>query len=348
MATTHETPKAPRTKRGADPHFGLSDELLLRMYRDMVLTRKVTDRMMALQRQGRVAFFISGQGHEAAQVGTAHAVKRGVDWVFPYYRDQGVCLALGMTAQDLMLDLFAKADGPCSHGRQMPSHFGHAGLRIVSGSSPVATQTLHAVGCALAAVRRRQSEVCITYLGEGSTGQGDFHEALNFAGIHKLPVVFVVENNGYAISEPQWKEMAVENVADRAAGYGFRGSVIDGNDIMAVYQTTKWAADEARRGHGPALIECKTYRIVPHSSSDDDRRYRTRKEVEDWSKKDPIDRFKKYLEGEKILTEEGDERIRSAIDEEVAAAVRHAEQAADPPIAEATRHVYAQQAVGFP
>src|SRR5207244_4699214 len=117
-----------------------------------------------LQRQGRVAFFISGQGQEAAQVGTAYAIKRGVDWVFPYYRDQGVCLALGMTARDLMLDLFARVEGPASPGRQMPSHFGHAGLRIVSGSSPVATQTLHAVGCALAAVRRDQKEVCITYL----------------------------------------------------------------------------------------------------------------------------------------------------------------------------------------
>ncbi len=351
MATVRETPKQPRARRGApgaDPHVGLDAEQLLRMYRDMVLTRRLSDRMMALQRQGRVAFFISGQGQEAAQIGTAHAIKRGVDWVFPYYRDHGVCIAAGMSARELMLDLFAKAEGPCSHGRQMPSHFGKAEARIVSGSSPVATQTLHAVGCALAAVRRGLKEVCITYLGEGSTGQGDFHEAMNFAGVHKLPVIFVVENNGYAISEPQWKEMAVENVADRAQGYGFSGSVVDGNDVMAVYQTTKWAVEEARRGHGPALIECKTYRIVPHSSSDDDRRYRTRKEVEEWSKKDPIDRFQKYLLGENILTEESDEATRTAIDAEVAEAVRYAEQAADPPVTDALKHVYAQQPVGFP
>ena len=348
MATVRETPERAGTERGADPHFGLTDEQLLRMYREMVLTRRVTDRMMALQRQGRVAFFISGQGHEATQIGTAHALKRGVDWVFPYYRDQGVCIAMGMTARELMLDLFAKAEGPCSHGRQMPSHFGHAELRIVSGSSPVATQTVHAVGCALAAVRRGLQEVCITYLGEGSTGQGDFHEAMNFAGVHKLPVIFVVENNGYAISEPQWKEMAVQNVADRAQGYGFRGSVVDGNDVLAVYQTTKWAVDEARRGHGPALLECKTYRIVPHSSSDDDRRYRTRKEVEEWAKKDPIDRFKKYLMGAGTLSEEDDERIRAAVDEEVADAVRSSERGPDPDVADAMKHVYAQQAVGFP
>jgi 2-oxoisovalerate dehydrogenase E1 component alpha subunit len=212
----------------------------------------------------------------------------------------------------------------------------------------VATQTLHAVGCALASVRRGLKEVSITYLGEGSTGQGDFHEAMNFAGVHKLPVIFVVENNGYAISEPQWKEMAVQNVADRAAGYGFRGSVVDGNDIMAVYQTTKWAVDEARRGHGPALIECKTYRIVPHSSSDDDRRYRTRKEVEEWAKKDPIDRFKKYLMAEHLLTEEQDEHLRAEVEQEVADAVRYAEQAPDPDVQDALKHVYAQQPVGFP
>jgi 2-oxoisovalerate dehydrogenase E1 component alpha subunit len=348
MATIRESPRRPATRRGAAPHFGLGDEQLLRMYRDMVLTRKTTDRMMALQRQGRVAFFISGQGQEATQVGTAHAIKRGVDWVFPYYRDQGVMIALGMTPRQLMLDLFAKEEGPCSHGRQMPSHFGFAELRIVSGSSPVATQTVHAVGCALASVRRGLPEVSITYLGEGSTAQGDFHEALNFAGVHKLPVVFVVENNGYAISEPQWKNLAVQNVADRAKGYGFKGSVVDGNDIMAVYQTAKWAVDEARRGHGPALIECKTYRIVPHSSSDDDRRYRTRKEVEEWAKKDPIDRFKKYLMGEGILSEEEDERIRAEADQEVADAVRYAEQAPDPKIEDALKHVYAEQPLGFP
>ena len=347
MTTTRE-PARRSTRRGADPHFGLSDEQLLRMYYLLVLTRRTTDRMVALQRQGRVPFFISGQGQEAAQIGTALAVKPGTDWVFPYYRDQGVCLAVGMTPRDLMLDLFAKRDGPCSHGRQMPSHFGDVRFRVVSGSSPVATQTLHAVGTALASVRRGLKEVSITYLGEGSTGQGDFHEAMNFAGVHKLPVIFVVENNGYAISEPQWKEMAVQNVADRAAGYGFKGQVVDGNDLMQVYQTTKWAVEEARRGHGPALIECKTYRIVPHSSADDDRRYRTRKEVEEWAKKDPVDRFKTYLMDEAILTEDKDRQLRQQADDEVQEAVRYAEEAPDPSMDEALRHVYAQEATSFP
>lgn len=347
MTTTRETPRRG-SRRGADPHFGLSGAQLLSTYYLLVLTRRITDRMVTLQRQGRVPFYISGQGQEAAQVGTAMALRIGTDWIFPYYRDQGVCLTVGMTARDLFLDLFAKRDGPGSHGRQMPSHFGDARYRIVSGSSPVATQTLHAVGCALAAVRRDLKEVCITYLGEGSTGQGDFHEAMNFAGIHKLPVIFVVENNGYAISQPQWKEMAVQNVADRAAGYGFKGSVVDGNDVLQVYQTTKWAVEEARRGHGPALIECKTYRIVPHSSSDDDRRYRTRKEVEEWAKKDPIDRFRAYLTDAGILTEEKDKQLRQKAEDEVQEAVRFAEEAPDPPVEDALRHVYAQVATSFP
>lgn len=354
MTTTSDPPEItttvapPQPRGGADPHFGLSDEQLRQMYYLMLLTRRTSDRMMALQRQGRVPFFISGQGHEATQVGTASALRRGIDWVFPYYRDQGVCLTMGMTALDLMLDLFAKRDGPCSHGRQMPSHFGDARYRIVSGSSPVATQTVHAVGCALASVRRGQKEVSITYLGEGSTGQGDFHEAMNFAGIHKLPVIFVVENNGYAISEPQWKEMAVQNVADRAAGYGFKGSVVDGNDILQVYQTTRWAVEEARRGGGPALIECKTYRIVPHSSSDDDRRYRTRKEVEEWTKRDPIERYQNYLTDGGLLTEQQDAEIRARADQEVAEAVRAAEQAPDPSVDEALKHVYATMPTSFP
>lgn len=348
MATTHEVGAAAeqqkrQQRRGAAAHFGLSTSALLAMYRTMLLTRRLTDRMFALQRQGRAPFVISGQGQEACQIGSASALKKGVDWIFPYYRDQGICLALGMTPQALMLNLLGKADDPNSHGIQMPSHWSEPSLRIVSGSSPVATQTLHAVGCALASKLRRRREVSITYLGEGSTAQGDFHEACNLAAVHRLPVIFFIENNGYAISEPQWKEMAVANVADRAPAYGMRGQVVDGNDVLAVYQTTKWAVEEARRGHGPALIEAKTYRIVPHSSDDDDRRYRSRKELEDWMKKDPIDRYRKYLREEKILSEQEDESIRRQVDEEIQAAIRFAEAAADPEPEAALRHVYAEE-----
>ncbi|MHB8573959.1 MAG: thiamine pyrophosphate-dependent dehydrogenase E1 component subunit alpha [Dehalococcoidia bacterium] len=314
------------------------------MYTTMVQARRIADRMLVLQRQGRAPFVISGQGQEACQVGAAFALKRGTDWLFPYYRDLGMCLALGMTAGELFMNFFAKQPDPNSYGRQMAAHWSKKDLRIVSGSSPVTTQLLHATGAALAAKLQKKKEVCLTSLGEGSTAQGDFHEALNFASIHKLPVVFYVENNGYAISQPSWKEMAVPNVADRAPAYGMRGQVVDGNDVLAVYQTVKWAVDEARRGHGPALIEAKTYRIVPHSSDDDDRRYRTRKELEDWMKKDPIDRFRKYLLSEGTIDEPTVQRIQETIDAESLTAIREAEAAPDPRPEDALRHLYFEPA----
>jgi 2-oxoisovalerate dehydrogenase E1 component alpha subunit len=346
MTTVHGPDEAARLatqRRGAAAHFGLTAAQLTEMYTRMVQARRIADRMLVLQRQGRAPFVISGQGQEACQVGAAFALKRGTDWLFPYYRDLGMCLTIGMTPAELFLNFFAKRDDPNSHGVQMAAHWGSKALRIVSGSSPVTTQLLHATGAALAAKLRNKKEVCVTSLGEGSTAQGDFHEALNFASIHKLPVIFYVENNGYAISEASWKEMAVANVADRAPAYGMRGQVVDGNDVLAVYQTVKWAVDEARRGHGPALIEAKTYRIVPHSSDDDDRRYRTRKELEEWMKKDPIDRFRKYLGDEGLLSEQHASEIESTIEAEIKAAIAAAEAAPDPLPEDALRHVYAER-----
>jgi 2-oxoisovalerate dehydrogenase E1 component alpha subunit len=350
MATVQEPAgsEAPREaqrtipRRGAAAHFGLNDGQLVEMYTRMVEARRIADRMLVLQRQGRAPFVISGQGQEACQIGAAYALKRGTDWLFPYYRDLGMCLTLGMTPLELFLNFFAKRDDPNSHGTQMGAHWSKQSLRIVSGSSPVTTQLLHAVGAALAAKLRKKKEVCLTSLGEGSTAQGDFHEALNFASVHKLPVVFYVENNGYAISEPTWKEMAVPNVADRASAYGMRGQVVDGNDALAVYQTVKWAVGEARRGHGPALIEAKTYRIVPHSSDDDDRRYRTRSELEEWMKRDPIDRFRKYLSEEGVLSAERAAEIDQRVEAEIREAIEQAQAAPDPLPEDALKHVYAE------
>ncbi|HLZ73089.1 MAG TPA: thiamine pyrophosphate-dependent dehydrogenase E1 component subunit alpha [Dehalococcoidia bacterium] len=348
MTTAEETGKSAATgstrvqARGAAAHFGIADAQLVLMYTQLVQARRIADRMVVLQRQGRAPFVISGQGQEACQIGAANALKRGTDWLFPYYRDLGMCLAFGMTPVELFMNFFAKQDDPNSHGVQMAAHWSRRASRIVSGSSPVATQLLHATGCALAAKLRKKKEVCLTSLGEGSTAQGDFHEALNFAAIHKLPVIFYVENNGYAISEPIWKQMAVPNVADRAPAYGMRGQVVDGNDLLAVYQTVKWAVGEARRGHGPALIEAKTYRIVPHSSDDDDRRYRTREELQSWMKRDPIDRFRKYLLDEAVLSEAKVQEIQETVDAQIAAAIREAEAAPDPAPEAALRHVYAE------
>jgi len=316
-------------------------KLHLAMYRDMLRSRELSDRMFALNRQGRAAFAVTGQGHEAAQVGSAHAIKRGTDWVLPYYRDVGVMLALGMSPYDVLLGLFAKAGDPSSGGRQMPCHWSWPEARVVTRSSVIAANLPHAAGVAYASKLRGLKEVSICYFGEGATSEGDFHEAMNFASIHKLPVVFFCENNGYAISESSEKQMAVRHVADRAKGYNMIGQTVDGNDVIAVHQTTHWNIEECRRGRGPKLIEAKTYRLSPHTSSDDDRRYRTRAELEEWIKRDPIDRFRKRLFEEETLTEEEDAELRAEAKREIAAAVEAAERAPDPAPEDALRYVFA-------
>ena len=312
------------------------------IYRDMLRSRELSDRMFALNRQGRAAFAVTGQGHEAAQVGSAYAIRRGTDWVLPYYRDVGVMIALGMTPHDILLGLFAKADDPSSGGRQMPSHWSWPEARVVTRSSVIAANLPHAAGIAYASKLRGLKEVTIAFFGEGATSEGDFHEAVNFAAIHKLPVVFYCENNGYAISESSEKQMSVLHVADRAKGYNISGQTVDGNDVIAVHQTAKWNIEECRRGRGPKLIEAKTYRLVPHTSSDDDRRYRPRAELEEWIKRDPIDRFRKRLMEEEGLTAEDDAAMRAEIKAEIAAAVESAERAPDPAPEDALRHVFAE------
>jgi 2-oxoisovalerate dehydrogenase E1 component alpha subunit len=319
-----------------------SEKLHRAMYRDMLVSRELSDRMFALNRQGRAAFAITGQGHEAAQIGSAYAVKKGTDWMLPYYRDVGVLIALGMSPYEILLGLFAKADDPNSGGRQMPCHWSWPPARVVTRSSVIAANLPHASGIAYASKLRGLKEVSVVYFGEGATSEGDFHEALNFATIHKLPVVFFCENNGYAISESAEKQMAVLHVADRAKGYGIVGVTVDGNDVLTVHQTVKLAVDECRRGHGPKLVEAKTYRLVPHTSSDDDRRYRTRAEVEEWTKRDPIDRFRKRLFEEGTLTEEEDRELRAQVKREIEDAVKDAEAAPDPAPEDALKYVYAE------
>jgi len=317
-----------------------ADKLHRQMYRHMVLSRELSDRMFTLNRQGRAAFAVTGQGHEAAQVGSAHALKKGTDWVLPYYRDIGVMIALGMSPYEILLGLFAKADDPSSGGRQMPCHWSWPQMKVVTRSSVIAANLPHAAGIAYASKLRGLKEVSIVYFGEGATSEGDFHEALNFASIHKLPVVFFCENNGYAISESQEKQMSVLHVADRAKGYNMIGQTVDGNDVMAVHQTVKWSVEECRRERGPKLIEAKTYRLSPHTSSDDDRRYRTRAELDEWIKKDPIDRFRKQLMEDGELIEDEDRELRAAIKREVNDAVAEAERAPDPAPESALRYVF--------
>ncbi len=313
------------------------------MYRTMLTARLIDEAALRQNRQGRAPFVVPAEGHEACQVGTAWPMRAGQDVWLPYYRDLAVVLRAGMTPYEIFLGVFAKADDPSSGGRQMPSHWGYRSLGIISGSSPIATQVPHAAGIAYAARYRGEDSVVGCWFGDGATSEGDWHEGLNFAGIHRLPVIFVCENNHYAISVPQSKQMAVENVADRAEGYGFPGVVVDGNDVLACYSAMKTAHERARSGEGPTLIEAKTYRFLGHTSDDDDKTYRPRDEVEEARHDDPLERFAAHLRGAGILDEAGAAELRVRVKEEVDVAIASAWEAPDPLPASAMRHVFAEE-----
>ncbi|WP_374719792.1 thiamine pyrophosphate-dependent dehydrogenase E1 component subunit alpha [Parageobacillus toebii] len=323
--------------------LGLSDEAVLQMYETMLLARKIDERMWLLNRAGKIPFVISCQGQEAAQVGAAFALDRTKDYVLPYYRDMGVVLTFGMTPKELMLSAFAKAEDPNSGGRQMPGHFGKKKNRIVTGSSPVTTQVPHAVGIALAAKMEKKDFIAFVTFGEGSSNQGDFHEGANFAGVHKLPVIFMCENNKYAISVPISKQLACEKVSDRAIGYGMPGYTVDGNDPLEVYKVVKEAADRARRGEGPTLIETVSYRLTSHSSDDDQRAYRSEEELEEARAKDPIISFAKYLKEVGVLTDELEKEIHDRVMKQVDEATDYAEKAPYAEPEHALKYVYAEK-----
>jgi 2-oxoisovalerate dehydrogenase E1 component alpha subunit len=322
--------------------IGLTDADLLGMYRTVLLARAVDERMWVLNRAGRIPFVISGQGHEGAQVGIAWALEKGRDWIAPFYRSVGTLLTFGMSARDIMTAQFAKAIDVSSGGRQMPGHYGSQPQHLVSLSSPVATQMLHAVGIALAAKIRGTGEVAMSSMGEGSANQGDVHEGLNFAGIHKLPFILVVENNGYAISVPVSKQLPIENVADRASGYGMPGVVVDGADVLACYRAGRDAVERARRGDGPTFIEAKVIRLTAHSSDDQQTKYRTAEELAEMAEKDPLPRFRGELRSAGVLTDELEATIAAEVKAEVEDATRYAEEAPDPDPATAMKWVFAE------
>ena len=322
--------------------LGLIPDDLLAMYRTMLTARLVDEAAFRLNRQGKAPFVVPVSGHEGCQIGTAWALERGRDVWLPYYRDLGVVLVAGMTPYEVFLGLFAKADDPTSGGRQMPAHWSSRRLGIISGSSPIGTQIPHAAGIAYAVKYREEDAVVASWFGEGATSEGDWHEGLNFAGIHRLPVVFICENNRYAISVEQSKQMAVENVADRAAGYGFPGVVVDGNDVLACFAAMKEAVARARSGGGPTLIECKTYRFQPHTSDDDDRTYRSREEVENARLHDPVARFATYLTGQGLARNEEIASMAEEVKAELDVSIDKAWNAADPDPATLTRHVFSE------
>ena len=331
--------RRPRANRAAAA--GPPAARLVEMYEAMLLARAVDERQWILNRQGRQPFHISCQGHEGSGVGSAFALQPGTDVMVPYYRSLAAVLAFGMTPYEVFLAALSKADDPASGGRQMPAHYGLARAKILTSGSPVATQIPHAAGAALASKIRGDKAVAITYFGDGASSKGDFHEGLNFAAIHKLPVILVCENNHYAISVPSSKQMAVGSVAYRGPGYGMASVSVDGTDPLAVYRVVHEAADRARAGEGPTLIESNVVRLTPHSSDDDDRRYRPESEREEARERDPLVVFAAYLRGRGLLDDEAETQLRERVQATVADALERAEAAPAPSPGTALDHVYA-------
>ena len=318
----------------------LDGQRLLEMYRQMVLSRTLDERIWLLNRQGKAAIVASAQGQEAGQIGSVWALRRGKDRFYIFYRDLAVLIGAGMTPKEIMLGFLAKEGEPMSEARQFPTHGAYPKYGIYNLSNVVATQIPQAVGSALASTLRGEDAVTIVYFGDGATSSGDCHEGMNFASIHKLPVIFFCENNGYAISVPLSKQMAVDSVASRAQAYGMPGVTIDGCDIVAVYEATSEAAARARTGGGPTLIEARVERYLPHTSDDDDRRYRSAEEIEEARKRDPLKFLHDRLQVLDVLGEELDQEVRQHARREVDEATDFAEAAAYPGTDGFHDHVY--------
>jgi 2-oxoisovalerate dehydrogenase E1 component alpha subunit len=338
MSSVVETPVAAL----ADPG-DLTEDDLRRMYRTMVTGRLLAERFWILSRQGKTHFVITSQGHEAAQVGSAMAMKRGTDYLYTYYRSMSVALTMGFTPYDLLLGVLGKRDDPYSGGRQLPNHPSSVEWRMPTGSSSVATQMAHAVGSAYAARVKGEDFVAISYSGEGATAKGDFHETAAIASIHKLPVIFFIENNHYAISVPEQYELPEGGVASRVkAGYAMHAEAIDGTDVIAVYNATREARERALRGEGPTLIEANCVRLVAHSSDDNDR-YRTDEMRNELKKYDPVPRMRTFLIERGVLTEESDADLVKEVTAEIRESLDRAEAAPAALPEEARLHIFAEE-----
>ena len=311
---------------------GLSETDLVGMYRTMVLSRTLDQRVWLLNRQGKAAIAASAQGHEAAQIATAKAMDPDRDHFLIYYRQFCLMLALGTTPSELLRAFMAKEGEPMSGARQFPLHGAHPRVDLFSFSNVVGTQLPQAVGVALADRLKGRDAVTIVYFGDGASSQGDAHEAMNFAAIHKLPVIFFCENNRYAISVPLHKQIAVERIASRAAAYGFPGVTVDGTDMVAVYEATRAAADRARAGEGPTLVEVMVERLLPHTTDDDHSRYRPADDIKAMALRDPVDITRKMLMTRGLLSEEQDETIRAEATATVNAVTDEVEALSYPPV----------------
>ncbi len=323
---------------GHDPK--LSNETLLQLYQAMVQVREFDRRMLMLQRQGRIGFYGPILGQEAATVGSV-AAAQPQDWIFPALREGAAAMMRGLALDEAIAQLVGNQKDRCK-GRQMPCHFTYKEGNYMAMSSVIGTQITHAAGAALAAKIRKDDVVVLGYMGDGATSANDFHAGMNFAAVQKAPVVMICQNNQWAISVPLSKQSVSETIAIKGNAYGMPSVRVDGNDVLAVYAASKQAIDRARRGEGPTFIEAVTYRRLGHSSSDDPTRYRDEAEVKVWEKRDPIDRYRRFLEKSKLWDDEKEAALQEDIAAKVNAAIKAGEDADSPEPRSLITDVYAQ------
>lgn len=293
----------------------LADDLLLRLHRTMLLGRRFDERMLSLQRQGRLGTFAPTKGQEASQL-AAVAVLRDSDWLVPSFRETVAALWRGEQMEDILLYYGGFLQG----GRVSED------IHDLPVAIPVATQILHAVGIAYGMRYREKDDVALVFFGDGATSEGDFHEGLNFAGVFNCPVVFVCQNNQWAISVPRSRQTNAKTLAQKALAYGMPGIQVDGNDMLAVYEGVREAVERARNGEGPTLVECVTYRLSLHTTADDPTKYREEEEVEKWAARDPLPRFQGYLKNKGLLSDDKIEDLEQEIKDEIRQAVQKAEE----------------------
>ena len=292
----------------------LTDEVVLKLYEKMVYCRMCNDRALKMQRSGRMGTFTSIEGQEALQIASEYALQKK-DWIIPAFRELAVMWAHGIPMEKIYQYWIGNEWG--SHPPE--------GVHVLPVSIPVGSQMLHGVGLSWAAKLQGKDEIAVNYFGDGATSEGDFHEAMNFAGVYKTPTIFICQNNQYAISTPRRIQTASKTIAQKALAYGFPGVLVDGNDLFAMYAVTKEAADRARKGGGPTLIEAYTYRFGDHTTADDSTKYREKMEVEAWRPKDPMKRLQLYLAKKGLWSEKTEEAIRAKFQPEVDAVTEKAQ-----------------------
>ena len=317
----------------------INDKILLKMYETMIYVRTIDAKSLRLQRQGRIGFHIPTTGQEATQIGAVAALE-DQDWIYPAYREPGMAIYRGLPIQEIYDHYFGNGNDP-QKGRRIPGLFGEKEkTKFVNPSAPIGTQIVQAAGSAYAAKYLKDNACTIVFFGDGATSSNDFHSGMNFAGVTKAPCIFFCQNNQWAISVPLSKQTASESIAIKAKAYGMPGIQVDGNDVLAVFKVVQEALKRARNGDGPTFIEAITYRMGPHTSSDDPTRYRSQEDVEEQRKKDPIARFEKYLLNKSVLADEKIKEITNRIDEEINTYISQAERTPPPELIEMFTDVY--------